>query len=319
MLSKRQKVLPRSRKIKCLSGPIFASFYPNIQGRRLLILGEIHDNETICENPETYQVHRWIKDLAEHSEIDLFVESPYWRKNLAYEILLIRHRERHGDVEIKNLRDFDFPLEAIRDMFSLGMTYKNINYHPVDSRTIGRHENLFVNMFSEDEEHFFETIISAGYSDDDKISLLHYISGCDRSTQFEKIYDSFYSHMYEQYSKRSSHEKTGRNFQNAFFKLIDSFAVDIEKFYDCLFKSYKDAFEEDEDTLGDIISVIHMDVYFLLSYLTSNGKHSIIYSGAYHSKLYDAFLIRWCNTFPEFKIDGEISCIHFETEFDFFE
>ena len=103
----KRKLIPECRKINNLSGPIFLSYYPNLEGRRILILGERHDNESICKDKNVYEVHQWIKDLAENSsyEIDLFLESRVVRKvdSLAYQFLCMREKERNGPIKLKTL------------------------------------------------------------------------------------------------------------------------------------------------------------------------------------------------------------------------
>ena len=321
----KRKLIPECRKINNLSGPIFLSYYPNLEGRRILILGERHDNESICKDKNVYEVHQWIKDLAENSsyEIDLFLESRVVRKvdSLAYQFLCMREKERNGPIKLKTLKDFDCPLTAIRNMFSYETYYKNLNYISVDSRFINYNEHSFIDFFVNNEDDFFnivKSIISEKkYSKEDIISLISYISGYSRTNK--KIYSEFHLAMYN-HGIASSNDKKGDIYQKSFFELIDNIKgiIDLEKFYKHLFDSYEYIFD-DENMFADIITVIHMDVYFLLNYLLSNGKYIIVYSGAAHSLIYNDFFSRWYNVNPKIEIENENSCIHFQEEFDFFE
>ena len=77
-----------------------------------------------------------------------------------------------------------------------------------------------------------------------------------------------------------------------------------------------------KEILVDVISVIYMDIYFLLKILSSsnfNYKYSIVYVGADHASLYDNFILRWYEVEPEIHIESEFSCLHFSEPFDFFQ
>ena len=233
----------------------------------------------------------------------------------------MREKERNGPIKLKTLKDFDCPLTAIRNMFSYETYYKNLNYISVDSRFINYNEHSFIDFFVNNEDDFFnivKSIISEKkYSKEDIISLISYISGYSRTNK--KIYSEFHLAMYN-HGIASSNDKKGDIYQKSFFELIDNIKgiIDLEKFYKHLFDSYEYIFD-DENMFADIITVIHMDVYFLLNYLLSNGKYIIVYSGADHSLIYNEFFSRWYNVIPKIEIENENSCIHFQEEFDFFE
>src|SRR5258706_825787 len=78
------------RKLSILSGPISFFFYHDFQGRRVLLLGDRHDAEHLCnvnvcninQKPldcHVYEVHDWLMDLAKSSPecLDFFCEFSY--------------------------------------------------------------------------------------------------------------------------------------------------------------------------------------------------------------------------------------------------
>src|SRR5437016_863621 len=70
------------RKLQLLSGPFHFAFFPDLLGKRLLLLGETHSDQGFCSSsqcqqkqPGCYEVHTWLRDLALEAPncLDLFV------------------------------------------------------------------------------------------------------------------------------------------------------------------------------------------------------------------------------------------------------
>lgn len=135
--------LPRSRQLKILSGPCSFVYFPIvIEDMRLLILGEKHDMDSICqEHPDVQEVQNWLWDLAKDAPecLDLFVETFY--------------RE---PPDFANLGDFKTnvaPLASIRSIFEdCSMNNKEcpkaLRYHFVDIRSFHEKDTAYVDLLN---------------------------------------------------------------------------------------------------------------------------------------------------------------------------
>src|SRR5438128_2094085 len=68
--------LPLWRRLTFLSGPISFVFYPNLNGKKILLMGEQHKMLNLCSLNlcpvskqkkkvcQIYEIHQWLKDLA---------------------------------------------------------------------------------------------------------------------------------------------------------------------------------------------------------------------------------------------------------------
>jgi hypothetical protein len=142
------KPVKNPRNLINLSGPQYFAYYPNILGRRVLLLGESHSTQNICPpTQDVYEVQDWLWDLTQHvpSEkcLDIMVEHDYTERV-------------HKPAEVKSLvqlKNYSAPLYAIYDKFKPCHT-KNIQikkncvghqtrYHFTDPRVIdGSHQQL---------------------------------------------------------------------------------------------------------------------------------------------------------------------------------
>ena len=88
MITKIQPVLKKvieetsPRSLVALSGPSIFAFYPNLNGKRVLLLGEVHGDINLCGQSKDYKVYpldQWIYDLSYSTTdcLDLFVEDVY--------------------------------------------------------------------------------------------------------------------------------------------------------------------------------------------------------------------------------------------------
>jgi hypothetical protein len=69
-IPKMPKINLNPRQLKKLSGPSSFAFYPNLLGRRILLLGISHRTTQTCSctvkvvGSSCYDVHQWLGDLA---------------------------------------------------------------------------------------------------------------------------------------------------------------------------------------------------------------------------------------------------------------
>ena len=56
--------VPDSRRIQSLSGPISFYYYPNISGKRILLLGDYHAKVNMCSSAQSPEIQSWLKQLA---------------------------------------------------------------------------------------------------------------------------------------------------------------------------------------------------------------------------------------------------------------
>ena len=117
------------RKVLTLSGPLQFTFYKNIDGRKLLLLGEQHDNSKLCSGKST-PVANWLYNLA----INTMKKNEFEESNYNNGII--------SNIASINEKSFSSPLQQIRKTFQLcnitnGSTVCPINelrYHLIDPR-----------------------------------------------------------------------------------------------------------------------------------------------------------------------------------------
>jgi hypothetical protein len=85
--SNGSKLVPRCRRLKILSGPHQMGFYPNVLGRRVLLLGEVHRFEKMADekNPNTQEIHRWLAEMAANAPecLDIILENNQYSTGFA--------------------------------------------------------------------------------------------------------------------------------------------------------------------------------------------------------------------------------------------
>ena len=111
-ISPRPPPIKNCRQLRMLSGPSYFVYFPVVDNKRILLLGESHYNTGLAKttgNNDVYEVHRWLSDLAHEAPecLDLMVETPY----------ITRPVPIYGSWEYPNLGQYQSPLEAIEDIF----------------------------------------------------------------------------------------------------------------------------------------------------------------------------------------------------------
>lgn len=153
------------RSLQTLSGPIQFTFYRNIDGRRILLLGEVHSNSTLCSNPETsYSVTEWLYALAETSYdcLDIFCEAfsadkmkkeKYFNFYKAYQYLLPESNKKKEEQKVieryymqalskNDPKTYKSQMQHVRQVFencnmSIGdrvCPISGLRYHLIDAR-----------------------------------------------------------------------------------------------------------------------------------------------------------------------------------------
>ncbi len=339
-----------SRQLKILSGPNFFAFFKSIDGRKILLLGESHNVENICQYGDInlpkhnyiYEVQNWFSDLAMITNqcFDLFVEDQY-------------HTNPDNNSIIQNnyqrLSNYHSPLTAVVIRFANHRTeFTKIRYHYIDVRTYYDIDNnfsspfddLFFNNDDSDSNYclFDQTESIDEKHDEYKQHIISYISGFDRSKKAQKHFENYLSDLFEMIGKNYD-PKNYEKYMEHYFKLIDKEISKIDKKYtrQAFYKNLLDIYYEfSEGILCDFVFIIPMDIYFLSRSLIQfdqkkinrgpnncSGqqiKNIIFYGGAYHANIYMKFYEKFFNQEPTIYIDNIDpfeQCIVFDQPFDF--
>uniref|UniRef100_A0A6C0AFC6 Protein kinase domain-containing protein n=1 Tax=viral metagenome TaxID=1070528 RepID=A0A6C0AFC6_9ZZZZ len=333
----KKEFLHEQRNLEVLSGPIQFVFFPDINGQRILLLGENHSVENICKDKllNYQEVHDWLFGLSLITPtcLDIFVETD------------IKDRNSVIDLRERKLEDYDCPLNAIRGKFEICNLTKNrrekciidnIRYHLVDIRELDMKYEKFIVMLRSlesqnvifSDEHFFniEEISKKFFKE-----IFLYLSGLDENSigkrEYYKILElllknyykknflmSLFKSKYKEYIRE--YEEYRRQYKiliNKQLRKIENF--NMTHFLESLFNAYfkKGSIEDFTNMLIDI----NMDVFFLLRYLHTydsekmmrgpekcrteefnKSKYSIVYGGAAHTETYKRFFIDYYNVNP---------------------
>ena len=290
--------------MKTLSGPTHFEYFPDINGKRLLLLGERHNIENICKiNPNiknVQEVHNWLLELAMTTPtcLDLFVETyinEYYQTDIT-----------------KPLNEFNSPLTAIRQKFEFCNLTKgknivrtkcpidNLRYHLVDVRelesrsfrtdesytTFDDLNKMLVDkklLLAQIDMDTIKNILTVNYD-----NIINYISGLYEDQIGKKMYYKILEIMLKNYDKekgifskllfKSKYKKYIESYENYrinYLKLINKQKNKIKNlntdfFMDCLKNAYKEITSSYKDIFIKFyitILDINMDVYCLLRYL----------------------------------------------------
>lgn len=335
------ETLPKCRILKKLSGPTTFIYYPEINGKRLLLLGEKHSIIDICHknNDETQEIHEWLYNLAFFSPtcLDLFVED---------NIFSIKKSK------IKPLNKYRAPLQAVRYTFNPcnkiqkneKCNVDNLRYHLVDLRELDENYQNFSFTFMESSFDLSEEEIKKVSDILDKYfnNIIYFISGFSEDELGKKYYYKILKILSE--SDLNKYIENYEIYRIKYIKFIKKQIKKIENFdqnffLECLINANKKNSEDNiYDLFIEISSLINMDVYFLLRYLHTydhdkiergpekcrkkefnTPKYSIVYGGTTHIEVYNYFFQEYYNIKPSIYIKKNKSCIKFSESFDFFE
>lgn len=341
------------REIKRLYGPSVLTFYKNLPGnRRILILGETHDNKGLKHedmDPATFDLHIWLYKLAKKSPecLDIYLERDF----------------KKGGKQVrtvgKKIVEFPEPISSIEETFT-GHSLDTVRYHMIDARhPTDSIKYPFTEIFQKEayqnmniESNKIElSIYSFQISDATTLNqnmetnwrrALRYISGWDtlknKNNGGKQITVKFMEILKEgtEFNYNNTIDVFMEYFVPRIIKAIMKIKIDgfsIDKFFETLLECYLKV----HDVYTSILCV-PMDVYFLLRYLQSFdnlergplqcrnneykiAKNSIIHAGNSHSQIYVEFIKRWFSVQPELNIVHDYSRQHidFDEPFDFFQ
>jgi hypothetical protein len=340
-----------SRNLTRLSGPSRFTFYPNIHGKRILLLGEIHFNRYICPwEAEAYEIHDWLYDLTQDSQkcIDLFVEQSYVPISSKK-----RNKNQTGGLFLDQSTS---PLLAIRWMFENEKEYSDqLRYHYVDVREIDyRGYNIYVQPYqprypfvvlddilhrTKGKEAQINQVLKK-YQDQKK-QIFSYLLTIDQKKSSQDLCNQLLKELHEAIGDTSYvdidldiYMQNYNQIINKAFSKIDPI-IQRDRFFQILLELY----EQMNDDLFHVCMYMPMDVYVLcrlfirfdpnkmnrgplgcrnLKY--QEAKNVIIYGGVAHIDLYASFFEKYFNVRPSIDYNlGINQCIGFDKPFDFWE
>lgn len=319
-------------------------FFDNVLGKRILLLGETHDFDNICdESLDAYPVDEYLWDLATVSPkcLDIFIERPHYGKSVP------KHHSRENPQS---------PLDQIERKFEVSELPPNLRLHQIDLRHYFDPsqdvfpDRLFIYHEIISEMNHFKTYAS------DKIikieavmtkyepllkTLAKYLIGMDVSQKAQTLYHNLARELSEvagvpwRYN-REYDDKVIQSFHKEIAKRLLKLDPRINKkeFMTALIETL---LEESRDFLEDLLAFV-MDTYTLLRLFTRfdksktrgpsicqdvNIENCIIYSGSYHTNFYYQFLTTFFDDINQPDLgshqeDTDDKCYEFETPFDFF-
>ncbi len=346
---------PTGTVIEKLSGPHSLYFYPNVQGKRILLLGDQHTQGDTClkKNPGTNvsEVQNWIMELADTSPecLDVFVETDYRSSNAARNLKV---RESCGD-----LRSCSSPLSAVVSAFAPCIKdnsdcSQNLRYHYIDVRYIkglikdieGKNHfatdqlvDCFARITRNNTEVYDKVENELGKINMGSVSL--YRLGIRRDSKDRKEFNSF-SRFLCKVSKNICDEKICdetylNNYNKMVWKIlakeIEKLTLDGNKFITTLYSLYEYKFEHILMTTMDVYFIARLFSKFDLAKMERSPvgcrnhrygeiKNAVIYAGAGHIDIYNRFIQKYFDLKPSISIspEGKNQCMIFDRPFDYF-
>jgi hypothetical protein len=311
--------------IHSLSGCNFFSYYPNVNGRKILLLGESHTMKNMCDASKnaTY-VWDWIKDIAMNS-------------NECTDILL------EQDYTVENETDtwVDTPLGYTRKVL-YNLKSDVTRYHRSDLRSFFEKttiESIFVQMYNEDMNMSMkaESLLNPMVFS----IILDYMLMIDTSVSAKKIYESFCNNLYTSIYKKSVPSELKRIFNIHDTIYIKKVKKELSKMDSSIDKkrvlqTLKSIYMTLTDRYNiDILMLIPMDLYVLTRMFISfdskkmkrgpflcesykTMKNIIFFGGSLHSRIYNQFIKEYFGITPSiYRYDVDSKCTLFEKPFLF--
>lgn len=281
-----------SLQLTKLSGVISFSYWPDIAGRKILLLGEQHNTMLLCNKKldftkGEYEVHAWLASIAEITRyyksvnpeivgndatgkcLDIFIETPYRVKR--------DKRERFKGVKstVNPLKQYNAPLDAINESVTRSIR-SDVRLHYVDTRTmVDEKEAIYNDFISDDGFHYIEPlshynvikafsqnpdIINKIVAEYDLYHLLSYIASRKTGKDYFNYYKGFVERVMTAYGlDYKINEKEEAKFHNImtkrFLKMDPS--IDAQKLFTTLIAS-----SAHESVFHGLVT-IRMDAYLL--------------------------------------------------------
>jgi hypothetical protein len=331
-----------SQNLRVLSGPISFIFFPNVNGKKILLLGDYHTNKYLCtekshqdqgmpDGPSwpVYDVHQWLGDLAKNAPecLDVFLETQY----------LLPYSQTGG----KPLKDYENNIEAIEDEFKICLTpivnvkekcYSNkLRFHYIDVRLFSE-KNIIYNPFvpisqkpnidrqklSKQIENVLSRLMNEKYN---KKTLYSYLLGIDKNDMTEAVFHDFIFELYQLMGVPINYRGL-KEYMELYFQKIDKelakmhHSIDKDEFLNTLLEIYLEPNKSPMNIIG-----ITMDIYFLSRLFIvfdqnkmNRGpvgcrnsqyqqiKNAIVYAGALHIDIYSEFLKKYFTVDPKIDI-----------------
>lgn len=325
-----------SRNLRGLSGPHTFTFFNNIMGKKILLLGEMHAVQFICnpiilKQPTIFEIQDWLVQISKNSPscIDIFTESPYKNNN---------------SIECKgrNLKTYKSPMDAVickmDNLKKNNNIPKHLRYHNIDTRGYGGFSSMVLIDFH------FRTNKMPKISqkvqlqhEQNKKSMLSYLLNIDTSKHAKLAYRNYIKFMLNLVGHQLNILDVDEmdEWESRYFKYINKGLskldenIDKQRFLNVLLDIYMKEFDIYTSLLN-----IPMDLYCLLRLFikfdqskVSNRQicdklsvnNVIIYTGDNHAKIYRLFLEKYFNVLPVLSIqNNQNQCILLDEKFDLF-
>lgn len=334
-----------SRSILGLSGPNQFTFFPDIMGKRILLLGEYHTVERVCSDATTHdsnvpEIQNWLVDIVKNAPpnedikvigdklpmcVDIFTETPYKEKSTCTD----------QDVKLVN---FKSPLSAVYCKFHIleqSGHLPNLRHHQADVRVLKIY-NPFIsveismrNMPIDRHQTVISKLVTV--YDKHKREILSYalmINGKNK-----KYYFNFIKYAYKLVGLKYNQDEIDVYHQD-YFTLIKKElskmdpSIDKPKFLNILLEIYMKGFD-----LFTSLLDFPMDMYILsrifinfdktklrgpISCQTQDVQYVICHTGSAHTDIYRLFFENYFNINPTINIIQYGQCLKLDKPFDYF-
>jgi hypothetical protein len=296
-----------------VSGPNFISFFPRINGKRILLFGESHTSSGLCSDPSVPEVHTWIRDVVENAPdcVDVVVEQFY-----DYKCKPLK--------KIPTLANVISPLFAVREVFC-GKTYPRARYHTVDVRHIYKTLNMgsvFMDLRLYPDQSRVIRYVEELFRAYDFKTILRFMMTLDTSEKAKRMFMDYAELLYRKVFGVTKHIEA---YMDQYFRIarkeLSKVTLPIDRFLDTLY----DVFIKYAVTTAQKQSVLNnciMDVYTLARMFMSfdvsklqrgpegcrdasfrEMKNIIFYGGSTHARIYDMFLRSYFKATPSIYSD----------------
>lgn len=294
--------LPQCRKVEVLTGPSLFVFFPNIEGKRILLLGEQHTTDYLCgyvygdtqryysdnkngsvclkmkkpANCHIYEIQKYLYDLANETPecLDLFVEQSYVQKG---------NEPQKKDFWVdkgSSLRNYFSPLDAVEQIFEdcyTGDVAKKrkcvsdrLRYHYIDVRKYS--EDMLVSPFYTyyQEAAYGENPLPSSTQIDQKYEqhkkqIYGYLMSFDTTSEAQHLYYQYVKELFKS-AGLTYNDKSSKDYVKHFHQLIrKEFTKMVKHDRQSIMKKLIDIYGswDHKDKLWIALMSMPMDLYFI--------------------------------------------------------